>query len=492
MCGIAGFYNVDSQVPADEAIVRRMNTLQRHRGPDAEGSYVDGAVGLGHRRLSILDLSERGRQPMTSADGRLVIVYNGEVYNYVELRRELEAGGCRFRTDTDTEVILELFARRGAAALEKMNGMFAFAIWDRESRELFIARDRIGIKPLYYANTADGIAFASEIKALLAVPGIDADLDPRAIPTFLEFGYVPGTATAMRGVTRLAPGHWLNVTPQGTTTGCYWDSEFCPNETRSADETAAQLRELLLDATRIHLRSDVPVGVFLSGGLDSSAMVALVAEAGIPNIKTFSVAYREPGEYDETRYAELVARRYGAEHHVLHLDADKFVDYIPDYVWHMDEPVAEAAGISLSFIAQSLREHVVVALSGEGSDEIFGGYDIYRYMRVIEQYRRVPAALRAALVSPLAGAAGGEKVRKYLRLAELPLESRTAACRSTSRPAWPNSCRRICGRRRRPRRRRRCSLLSTNAQPAPTRSRECSTSISRRGSWTTSSSKPTR
>jgi asparagine synthase (glutamine-hydrolysing) len=424
MCGIAGFFNVHTQAPADEAVVRQMNDLQRHRGPDADGTWSDGPVALGHRRLSILDLSERGRQPMASADGRFVIVYNGEVYNYVELRHALEADGSRFRTDTDTEVVLQLFAREGARSLQKLNGMFAFAIWDRVERTLFIARDRVGIKPLYYAETAHGVAFASEIKALLVCPGVKAEVDARLIPTYLEFGYVPGAETAMRGIRKLPPAHWLEISERGTRVERYWDVAFEPDRERTIARTADELHALLLDAVRIHLRSDVPVGVFLSGGLDSSAMVALLSEAGIRNIKTFSVAYDEPGEYDETRYAELVARRFGAEHHVLKLDADRFAGYIPEYVWHMDEPVSEAAGISLSFIARSLREHVVVALSGEGSDEIFGGYDIYRYMRLIERYRRAPEALRERVIAPLAAALGGDKVRKYLQLARLPLEER--------------------------------------------------------------------
>jgi asparagine synthase (glutamine-hydrolysing) len=424
VCGIAGLFNFRSFAPADARVVEQMTRILSYRGPDADGLFVSGPVGFGHRRLSILDLSEKGRQPMQLADGRYVITYNGEVYNYVELREALERDGRTFRTDTDTEVVLALYARDGASCLDHLNGMFAFAIWDRDERRLFVARDRIGIKPLYYVETRDGIAFASEAKSLFLVPGVPCEVAEPVLGTYMAFGYVPGEETLFRGIRKLLPGHYLTADAGGIGSKQYWDVDYAPHPTRTPQETADELRALLLDAMRIHLRSDVPVGVFLSGGLDSSATVALLTEGGVRNIKTFSVAYREGKGFDESPYARLVADRFQTTHKVLYLDAAKFQGFIPDYVWHMDEPVTEAAAISLYFIAKLLREDVVVALSGEGADELFAGYEIYRYMRWLEGYRKLPQWLRQAALDHVARAVPHPKARKYARLAGLPLDRR--------------------------------------------------------------------
>jgi asparagine synthase (glutamine-hydrolysing) len=423
MCGLAGMYNFRSLAPADRATVERMTRILIHRGPDDEGFYFQHALGLGHRRLSILDLSERGRQPMCTADGRFVIAYNGEVYNYVEIRKDLEADGYVFQTETDTEGILALYAQKGPECLQYLNGMFALAIWDSAERTLFLARDRIGIKPLYYAETADGIVFASEIKALLASQQVSAQVVTVNIDTYLSFGYVPGAETLFQGVRRVLPGEWLQISPDGITSASYWDLEYAPNHQRNPQETAEELRELLLDAMRIHLRSDVPVGVFLSGGLDSSATVALLAETGIHNLETFSVAYHAGAQYDETPYARLMADRFQTNHHVLYVDPNQFLDCIPRFIWYMDEPVAEAPALSFYLIAKLLREHVTVALSGEGADELFAGYAVYRHMHWVEAYRKLPEGMRS-LVEPILDAIGTERVRKNLRLAHLPLEGR--------------------------------------------------------------------
>jgi asparagine synthase (glutamine-hydrolysing) len=428
MCGLTGIYNFRSLAPADRATVERMTRILIHRGPDDEGFYFKRAIGLGHRRLSILDLSERGRQPMCTADGRFVITYNGEVYNYLELRKDLEAGGYVFQTETDTEVILALYAQKGSECLQFLNGMFAFAIWDAVERTLLLARDRIGIKPLYYAETADGIVFASEIKALLASQQLPPQVATENIDTYLSFGYVPGAATLFQGVRKVLPGQWLQISPEGIQCTSYWDLEYVPNLQRNPQETADELRELLLDAMRIHLRSDVPVGVFLSGGLDSSATVALLAEAGIHNLQTFSVAYPAGAQYDETPFARLVADRFQTDHHVLYVDPNQFLDCIPHFIWYMDEPVAEAPAIAFYLIAKLLREHVTVALSGEGADELFAGYAVYRYMRWIEAYRKLPEGIRSRLDSlllePILNVIGTEKMRKYFRLAHQPLNER--------------------------------------------------------------------
>ncbi len=423
MCGIAGTYKFRSQAAADHTAVERMTASMSHRGPDDHGVHIDGSVGLGHRRLSILDLSNRGRQPMTTKDGRYVIVYNGEIYNYVERRRELEAGGYGFQTDTDTEVLLALYAQYGAKCLERINGMFAFAVWDSVEGELFLARDRVGIKPLYYAETRDGLVFASEIKSLLASQEVSAQVAIPAIDRYMTYGYVPGADTLFNGIKKLRPGFALRANSMGLTTEAYWDLKYVPNLHRSAEETADELRALLINAAEIHMRSDVPIGVFLSGGLDSSAMVALLAEAGVRDLKTFSVAYHE-AQYDETRYARIVADHFHTDHHELYIDPKDFLECIPRFVWHMDEPVTEAAAISLYLVAKLLREHVTVALSGEGADELFAGYAIYQYMQWIEHYRKIPEGVRNSVIAPLLGATGHTKIRKYLRLARQPLEER--------------------------------------------------------------------
>jgi asparagine synthase (glutamine-hydrolysing) len=419
MCGVAGIYNFRSFAPVDRVLVERMTHSMTHRGPDDEGFYFSNALGLGHRRLSILDISDRGHQPMCSTDGRLVIVYNGEVYNYVELRAELESSGHVFRTGTDTEVILALYARHGHECLQYLNGMFAFAIWDSAERSLLLVRDRLGIKPLYYAESADGIMFASEIKALIASGLLSAKVNVRNIDKYLEFGYVPGEETLFQGVRRIPPGHWLRVGAGETCEGSYWALEYAPDYKRSSETTAEELRDLLLDAMRIELRSDVPVGVFLSGGLDSSTTVALLAEAGFQNLRTFSVAHSAGGRYDETYYARLIADQFQTDHHVLYVNPVQFLDCIPQFIWHMDEPVAEAPALSFFLIARLLREYVTVALSGEGADELFGGYGLYRYMCWIDRYRRVPGVVRSAL-TPILEVLATSTMRKYLRLAQGP------------------------------------------------------------------------
>lgn len=424
MCGIAGVFNFRTGAPVDVGTIHRMGSVQAHRGPDADGVYADVNVGLAHRRLAVIDLADHARQPMMSSDGRYVIVYNGEVYNYVELRAELEADGYRFRTKSDTEVLLTLYERDGVDCLQRLNGMFAFAIWDSAERTLFLARDRVGVKPLYWAETPQGLAFASEAKALFECADVRCEMAESLIGTYMTFGYIPGEETLFRGVRKLLPGHYLRAGSSGIRRLPYWDVACAPDHRRSADETAEQLHDLLLDAVRIHLRSDVPVGVFLSGGLDSSATVALLAETGVANINTFCVAYREGGDFDESAHASLVAERFHTTHRVLYVDPRQFRDFIPEYVWHMDEPVTEAAGISLYFVSKLLREHVVVALSGEGADELFGGYDIYRYMRWLEAYRRLPATLRRVLLDPAIAAIPSSKIRKYVSLASMPLEDR--------------------------------------------------------------------
>lgn len=430
MCGIAGMYNFRSGRPADPGELRLMGDLLAHRGPDDEGIFHEGPLGFAHRRLTILDTSSRGHQPMFSADGSVVLCYNGEVYNFLELRAELEARGHSFISRSDTEVLLHLWQEHGEGMLDKLNGMFAFAIWDRTARTLFIARDRLGIKPLYWTATADGIAFASEIKAVLAVSGRRAEVDLTMLDAYMSVGYVPTERTLFQGIHKLLPGWCLRVDrndSDGPKFRQYWDLEIAPDEDLDEDAHVARATELLTDAVRLQLRSDVPLGVFLSGGIDSSAVVALMHEMGIQDIRTFTVAYDFGPQFDETRWARIVAEKFKTKHREVFVKPGEFRDFIPSLVWHMDEPVTEAAAISLFYVAKLAREDVVVVLSGEGSDEVFGGYPIYKYMQVLERYRQIPSALRRGLINPALNALGG-KWRKYTEISELPLHDRYLGC----------------------------------------------------------------
>jgi asparagine synthase (glutamine-hydrolysing) len=362
---------------------------------------------------------------MFTEDGQIAIVFNGEVYNFLELRADLQSRGHSFQTQTDTEVILRLYQIEGEGMLSRLNGMFAFVIWDRRSRRLFIARDRLGIKPLYFRLSADGIAFASEIKALFAVSP-DGSFRPRVnlemLDAYMSVGYVPTEHTLFQGVEKLQPGWCMTIDQSGIHPRQYWD--LVPTtEEMSEDECVRRSLGLLRDSVRLQLRSDVPLGVFLSGGVDSSAVVALMHEMGIRDIRTFTVAYDFGPEFDETGYARQVARKFGTIHREIFVTPKEFRDFIPSLIWHMDEPVTESAAISLFFVSKLAREDVVVVLSGEGSDEVFGGYPIYKYMSALERYRLLPAPLRQAMINPLLNRLGG-KWNKYTELSNQPLAQR--------------------------------------------------------------------
>jgi asparagine synthase (glutamine-hydrolysing) len=424
MCGIAGIHRFRSGAPVDREDLETMAALLNHRGPDDEGFWLEGDVGLAHRRLAILDTSRLGRGPMATPDGDVLITYNGEIYNFLELRADLEGRGHRFRTGTDTEVLLHLWREHGEGMLELLNGMFAFALWDRRLRKLFLVRDRLGIKPLYYRLDGDGISFASEVKALLRLRPGTAQVDIGVLDAYMSVGYVPTERTLFAGVQKLQPGHCLTVERGEVRIREYWDVRPGDGEPLNEDEAVEQSLALLRDAVRLQLRSDVPLGVFLSGGIDSSAVVALMAERGVPDIRTFTVAYDFGTRFDETRYARLVAERFATRHQEVFVTPREFQELVPTMIWHMDEPVTEAAAISLFFIARLARQHgVIVVLSGEGSDEVFGGYPIYKYMQELERYRRLPAALRRGLINPALGLLG-PKWRKYTALSERTLEQR--------------------------------------------------------------------
>jgi len=425
MCGIAGI--IDTTRAPDEAAICAMIKCMPYRGPDGTGHICidEHGVALGHLRLSIIDLSDAARQPMLSASGRLWITYNGEIYNYLEIRAELESLGWTFRSGSDTEVLLCAYEQWGAACLERCMGMYAFAIWDRERRELFAARDRLGIKPFYFLETAGGLVFASEIKSILAARAADHCVDTSLLDAYMSFGYVPGEETLHKGIHRLRPGHSLTWRDNRTSMRSYWDLQFAPQQNQDLSASVAETKRLLQQSIALHLRSDVPLGVFLSGGIDSSAVVALLARNVSNGLNTFSVAFDFGSQFDESQYAREVASHFSTRHHEIRVTAKQFGDFVPRYIWHMDEPVTEAAAIALYYVSKLARERVTVCLSGEGSDELYAGYDFFRYNLAIE---RVQELLGTRVCAQLTGIAAKwirlSKLRKYLELAGKPFESR--------------------------------------------------------------------
>jgi len=424
MCGISGFVNRDKDRPADEALLRRMTDVIAHRGPDGSGHFCTGSVGLGHRRLAIIDLSQNGAQPMHNEDGAVTVTFNGEIYNHLPLREELIAKGHVFRSRCDTEVLVHGYEEWGDALPERLAGMFAFAIWDARRQRLFVARDRLGKKPLYYHLGSDRFIFASEIKSLLCDASVPRDLDDEALDLYLSARYVPAPLTMFAGIHKLPPASAAVYENGELKIRRYWKCQF-PDETdaRSEGELAHELWNRLRDATAARLMSDVPLGVFLSGGLDSSCIAAQLVDLrqkrGEGDVKSFSVGYRADDGSSELDQARRVAHALGTRHREVLVTAEDFHRFLPDLVWYMDEPIADAACVPLYYLSKRAREEVVVVLSGEGADEVLAGYPIYRTMLWMEQ-------LRAA--APLASAAlpfmRHPKARKYLRWATLPLEQR--------------------------------------------------------------------
>jgi len=378
MCGIVGLVRFNPEEAADEARLKRMRDVLRHRGPDGEGLWVDGPVGLGHRRLAIVDVAA-GQQPMPNEDESVWITYNGEIYNHAELRPGLEARGHCYRTRSDTETILHLYEEEGDRCVERLQGMFAFALWDRRRRRLLLARDRLGIKPLYYACTDREILFASEIKALLAARDERVAFNEAILPEFLATRFVAGEETFFEGIRKLLPGRTLAWSrDEGISQRRYWRLPAAPDETRGTlAEEAREVRARLEATVRSHLMSDVPLGLFLSGGIDSSGLAALMAPMVDGAIRTFSVGFDEPGA-NELAYARLVARAVRAEHHEVVVSPAEFWGALPHLVWHEDEPIAFSSSVPLYFVSRLAGEHVKVVLTGEGADELFLGYNRYR------------------------------------------------------------------------------------------------------------------
>src|ERR1700733_10272994 len=423
MCGICGIVTVDSSIVPDRALVERMRDLIAHRGPDGAGLYLAPGVGLGHRRLSILDVAH-GQQPMYSENRRFVIVYNGEVFNHPALKPELEAAGVRYRTRSDTETVLHLYERLQARAVERMRGMFAVAIWDSLERRLFLARARYGVKPLYYVHRPDGsLIFGSEIKALLPALEGRPVLNREALPDFLASHAPSGEATLFAGIMRLAPGPTLTWQDGRISIRQYWDvpvansSEAPPPGSRAERALITEFRERFIEAVRLRLMSDVPLGMFLSGGIDSAAITSAMATLVKEPIRTFSVAFAER-EANELEYARLVATAYRTEHRETVISPAEFFAELPRLVWHEDEPLAHPSSVALYFVARLAARHVKVVLTGEGSDETLAGYNRYRVTeynaRLGAVYRRcVPRFARRGLRRALEGLPATSRFRQH-------------------------------------------------------------------------------
>ncbi len=406
MCGIVGIVRFDPRERVDASRLKRMADALRHRGPDGSGQWIEGPIGLGHRRLAIMDVAG-GAQPMTNEDGSLVIVHNGETYNHPVLRPLLEAKGHRYRTRSDTETILHLYEDEAEGCVERLRGMFAFALWDRREGRLLLARDRLGIKPLYYALTDSELLFASEIKAILAAGSVRAALDEAILPEFLATRFVSGEETFFRGVRKLLPGRTLTWSLERGFGGRRYWSLPAPREQAGGglQEEAARVRDRLEEAVRVHLMSDVPVGLFLSGGIDSSAIAALAARPAGRPLRTFAVGFAEK-DADELAYARLAARAVGAVHREVVMSAGEFFRALPRLVWHEDEPIAFPSSVPLHFVSRLAAEHVKVVLTGEGADELFLGYNRYRVTRWNERL----GAAYGALVPPILRDAAGRLV----------------------------------------------------------------------------------
>jgi asparagine synthase (glutamine-hydrolysing) len=422
MCGVCGKLLIQDESTVKPSLIKAMLATMHHRGPDDEGLYTTSRIGLGHRRLSIIDLNT-GHQPLSNEDGTVWIVFNGEIYNYQELRKGLKAEGHVFKTESDTEVIVHLYEEYGEHCVEKLRGMFAFAIWDDRQQLLLLARDRVGIKPLYYRLTADSLIFASEMKAILADPQVDAEVEPAMIDRFLSFLYMPGEETLFRDIRKLEPGHYMVVHHGAVEIRQYWDLYFTESGI-TIREAKDQLVELLEEAARLHMIADVPVGFLLSGGVDSTAMLSFAVGKTDRLLSSYTLGFSEGVIADERPYARLAANKYGIKHHEMTISSKDFADFMPKYIWHMEEPVCEPQAVALYYVSKLAKNHVKVLISGEGGDEAFAGYPNYRNLLWLERIKAAAGPFKGMLASILTVAnrfVGSRRVARYPPLFELPL-----------------------------------------------------------------------
>ncbi len=400
MCGIAGFTQYHNDIADVPGVLGRMGEAIRHRGPDAGGEFITDSVALCHRRLSIIDLSEAGAQPMHSPSGRYVTVYNGEIYNFQELKKELLEDGITFRGSSDTEVLIALFEKHGPECISLLNGMFAIAIWDIQNKTLFLARDRLGKKPLYYYNKGDRFLFGSEIKSILCAPDIDRTIRADAVKDFFFYQYVPDPKTIFESIQKLPPGHWMTIDKDGCQVHKYWDVSFANTQTRTQEQVQGELFELLEDSVQTRMISDVPLGAFLSGGVDSSAVVGMMANNSESPVTTCAIGFNNK-KFDEVIYAEKVAKQFNTSHHEFTVQ-EKVETNLVSIAAMFDEPFADPSFVPTYFVSQLARTMVTVALAGDGGDENFAGYSKYLNDKFENSLRsKVPKALRQPIVSPL-------------------------------------------------------------------------------------------
>ena len=399
MCGICGIYNAQSGEPVSVELLAHMTNSISHRGPDDSGSYLDGPLGLGFARLSIIDLTG-GHQPMSNETGDIWLVFNGEIWNYKELRKELLEEGHHFRTNSDTETIVHAYEEYGVDCVARLHGMFSFAIWDATRRRLLLARDRAGKKPLYYTQVNGSLLFGSEIKSLLFHPDVKRKADTQALADFLSVRYVPGPATLFANIYKVLPGHWLLYENDTLREECYWDYTFGQIEKRPVEEYIQGIRQHVHRAVEERMIADVPVGAFLSGGVDSSIVTGIMSQLTNQPIQTFAVGFDEEG-YSELPYAKLAADHFGTEHHELVVKSSDLSAYWPLLTWHRDEPVSEPSDLGVYLVSKLARKYVKVVLSGEGGDKLFAGYPKYVVDWMAQYYHILPIPIRDSVIMPL-------------------------------------------------------------------------------------------
>lgn len=396
MCGIVGKFQFKN-ILVEKQLIEKMCESIIHRGPDNQGIYLDENIGIGMRRLSIIDL-DGGNQPFLNSDKTISVVFNGEIYNYKEVKKNLTDLGYEFLTNSDTEVLLHGYQEFGHKILNKLNGMFSMAVYDKTKKELFLARDRIGIKPLYYYYDDEKFLFGSEIKAILEDKSISREIDREALDLFLSYGYVPSPKSMFKNIYKVDPGHFLTVSKKGISKNKYWDINFEKNQKKSKKEFLKEFQELFRDSVKKRLLSDVPVGAFLSGGIDSSAIVGEMSNLTKDPIKTFSIGFKEGGYHDETKYAEKIAKKFKTDHLTFKVGSN-IIELINMYVHHFDEPFADYAAFPTYVVSKLAKEHVSVVLTGDGADEVFGGYRRYKMEYYFKYYRKIPRSIRLFLIA---------------------------------------------------------------------------------------------
>lgn len=398
MCGIAGKINFNQKKPVQKELIRKMCSVMNHRGPDDEGIYVYKNIGLGHKRLSIIDLSSAGRQPMSNENNTVWIVFNGEIYNFQELKKNLIKKGHKFKSSSDTEVIIHLYEDYKEKCLDYLRGMFAFAIWDEKNQTLFLARDRIGKKPLVYYRDSKSLLFASEINSLLCDKTLKKEINYEAIHYFLNFRYIPFPLTAFKNIQKLPPAHYLICQNGEIKIHQYWKLDFTKKLNLSEKEWQSEILDRLNESIKLRLVSDVPLGIFLSGGIDSSAIVGLASQIS-KKVKTFSIGF-DDADYDETAYARIIAKKFNTEHHKF-IVKPNIIEILPKLVWHYGEPFADASALATYYLAKTAKTFVTVALNGDGGDENFGGYDRYTKDQISFLYHFLPKVLKEKVIKKI-------------------------------------------------------------------------------------------